>query len=571
MGVAGVEKLQGRPASVGEFSHRGQFELVKELYVCGTGSVHLARVIKDQRTQLRDQVVVLKRRQVPELGRAKDMLNEYEVLKGLRHPNIIRCHGYFWEFGSQSLYIVLEYANRGDLHTELQTRKRLGRQFGDDEVWDILAQCLLGLVHIHSKGIVHRDIKSLNLFLTDTGVVKLGDFGVSRQMSDKTMFLNSFYGTPLYLSPELIEGQPYARTTDIWSLGVVLYELLTLQPPFKGPGLQDVIAAVLRCQYPQLPRSRPAQFGQVLSSMLTREASRRPSAEELLRMIERFGKLRRVGSDNHQQHQQQQPAGAAQQSPPSSGKSSASKNSAVQPAGAFACTAEPQEDAGAEVVRVSRRRPSSAGSQARAPELHPDAALGQPVANQGKSLWGLPAGHGSPGHGYPASPPVPAGDDAAAAAKPPRSMRDARWEARRNAHVLRVTRANRADLKQAWGAADTSECEDGGSQDDGAVGSGSVPRSGSASTAAAVAAPPMPFSEQHLLGAGRPQGSRPPMPPGATQPLQRGAIGACRPAAGRAWSEEPRSQSQSASGSRGRQQPAVGRRYDIIANRWIDC
>ena len=282
------EKLQGRPSSVGDFTHREQFQILKDLQSNASGSVHLAKALAGHVTDN----VVLKRRKVPELGKAKDMLNEYEVMKKLNHPNIIRCHGYFWDFPSQSLYIVLEYANRGDLHSELQSRRRLGKHFGDDEVWDILAQVLLGLRHIHARGIVHRDIKSMNLFLTDDGVIKLGDFGVSRQMSEKTFCLHSFYGTPLYFSPEIIEGRPYSHSTDLWSLGVVLYELLSLELPFKGPSLQDVIASVLRGQYS--PLSRPMEFSQVVSMLLTRDAEKRPSAEELLRRLSRMGKLRRA-------------------------------------------------------------------------------------------------------------------------------------------------------------------------------------------------------------------------------------------------------------------------------------
>lgn len=285
------EKLQGRPSSVGDFTHREQFQILKDLQSNSNGSVHLAKALGSHALHVAP-VVVLKRRKVPELGKAKDMLNEYEVMKKLNHPNIIRCHGYFWDFPSQSLYIVLEYANRGDLHSELQSRRRLGKHFGDDEVWDILAQVLLGLRHIHARGIVHRDIKSMNLFLTDEGVIKLGDFGVSRQMSEKTMCLHSFYGTPLYFSPEIIEGRPYSHSTDLWSLGVVLYELLSLELPFKGPSLQDVIAAVLRGQY--APLSRPAEFNQVVSMLLTRDAEKRPNAEELLRRLGRMGRLRRA-------------------------------------------------------------------------------------------------------------------------------------------------------------------------------------------------------------------------------------------------------------------------------------
>lgn len=286
-----VDGLQGRPSRIGEFSHRGEFEIVKELHHSSAGSVQLARV-SQERCSIHGQRVILKCRRVPELGKAKDMLNEYELLKQLDHPNIISCHGYFWDFQSQSLCIVLEFADRGDLHMEVQSRHQLGQHFSNDEVWDIYAQALMGLAHVHSKGIVHRDVKSLNIFLTSRGLVKLGDFGVSRQMSDHTMYLNSFYGTPLYLSPELIQGRPYSETTDVWSLGVVLYELLALQPPFHGKCLQEVISAVLRGRYAPLPVFRQPELVALVSSLLTREAHKRPKTTDLLQRLEEQGRLR---------------------------------------------------------------------------------------------------------------------------------------------------------------------------------------------------------------------------------------------------------------------------------------
>jgi NIMA (never in mitosis gene a)-related kinase len=91
------------------------------------------------------------------------------------------------------------------------------------------------------------DIKSLNILLSrDRAVAKVADLGVSRQVSNATAFLTTFYGTPLYASPELCRGSPYDEKTDLWSLGVVLYEMATLQPPFGAPslmGLGDVIKA----------------------------------------------------------------------------------------------------------------------------------------------------------------------------------------------------------------------------------------------------------------------------------------------------------------------------------------
>jgi len=292
-----VGKLQGRPASVGEFNNRNQFQLVRELHNSTFGSVHLARV-RERRSSSCPSQVILKRRQVAELGKAKDMLNEYEVLKRLDHPNIIQCYGYFWDHDTQSVYLILEYAQCGDLYSELQARRKASRPFSDAEVCDIATQVVAGLAHMHSKGIVHRDIKSLNLLLTDSGMVKLGDFGVSRQMSDSTMFLNSFYGTPLYLSPELIEGKPYSDTTDVWSLGVVLYEVLALHPPFNGRCLQDVVNTVLRGRYSPLPSSRPQEFTSLVADMLTREPHRRPKIGVVAQKLSRVQKMYGSKSDS---------------------------------------------------------------------------------------------------------------------------------------------------------------------------------------------------------------------------------------------------------------------------------
>lgn len=277
----------GRRANVGDFDRMGQFDLIKELHRSGCGSVHLARV-RPGHPKARLQLV-LKRLQVAELGRAKDMMNEYTLLKRLQHPNIIECEGYFWDSDTEALVLVLEYADRGDLFTEMQRRREKGQQFSNDEVCNIFTQIVQGLAHMHSKGIVHRDIKSLNLLLTSAGQVKLGDFGISRQLSDNTLFLNSFHGTPLYLSPELVEGRPYSEPTDIWSLGVVLYELLTLQSPFSGRSLPDIVLAVVRGEYPALPPSRIAEFGPLVAELLTKEADKRPRADELLQRLSGIG------------------------------------------------------------------------------------------------------------------------------------------------------------------------------------------------------------------------------------------------------------------------------------------
>jgi NIMA (never in mitosis gene a)-related kinase len=95
----------------------------------------------------------------------------------------------------------------------------------------------LALKHCHDRKILHRDLKSQNIFLTNKGMIKLGDFGIARVLSNTKSRAKTIVGTPYYLSPEIIESQPYNFKSDIWSLGVLLYEMCALAPPFNATSL----------------------------------------------------------------------------------------------------------------------------------------------------------------------------------------------------------------------------------------------------------------------------------------------------------------------------------------------
>lgn len=521
--------------------------------------------------------MVLKCRKVSELGKAKDLLNEYEVLKQLRHPNIIRCLGYFWEFSSESLVIVLEYANRGDLQSELQARKQAGQHFSDEEVWNVLAQVLLGLSYIHAKGIVHRDIKSLNLFLTDTGMVKLGDFGVSRQMSDKTFFLNSFYGTPLYLSPEIIQGQPYTASTDIWSLGVVAYELVALQPPFHGPSLQDVISNILRASPSPLPRWRSAELTAFVGEMLKREASDRPSSDRLLKTLKRLGKLGPL-EVNKVRTPAPQPlsSGEVLEKPPSGKRSESAEGRHSRerehrpPAPAEAAQEvknkdQDSADQGLKVVRV-RKRCSFIGASQVSEIPSADASASSPRGQDSHHIAGP-----EPGQGLFSTPPgADFGRGAPAAAKP-KSLRDMRWEERNKAHVFRVTRVNREDLMRAPEESTPSSTPVNSSEAAGSAGNSSgYPKAKSpfarpSSQPPARINPPAPSggSVGHLFGYPTP-------PPAYAGNRNAGVQPQARAPSAPPSRQRPEAESAKARDRHAGRGPSRGR-YDIIANRWIDA
>ena len=125
----------------------------------------------------------------------------------------------------------MEFVDGGDLFQRINKQKNDHTAFTEREVWSILLQMVYGLKALHDLNIMHRDIKSANIFLSKTGEVKIGDMNVSKVANRKGMNYTQT-GTPYYASPEVWRDEPYSGKSDIWSLGCVLYEIITLKPPF---------------------------------------------------------------------------------------------------------------------------------------------------------------------------------------------------------------------------------------------------------------------------------------------------------------------------------------------------
>lgn len=107
--------------------------------------------------------------------------------------------------------------------------------------------------HCHDRKVLHRDLKSGNIFLTSNGIVKLGDFGIAKVLSNTVEKAVTIVGTPYYLSPEIINNKPYSFKSDLWSLGVLLYEMCALKPPFNGANIHMLAMQIVRGQYQALP------------------------------------------------------------------------------------------------------------------------------------------------------------------------------------------------------------------------------------------------------------------------------------------------------------------------------
>ena len=144
------------------------------------------------------------------------------------------------------------------------------------------AQICMGIKHVHDKNILHRDLKSQNVFLTKTNLIKLGDFGISRVLSNSQSKAHSVVGTPYYLAPELIRESPYSFSADIWSLGILLYEICALQPPFRAQNFVKLTKKIMVGQYPALPDSYSQELKDLVDKLLNQDQFQRGSINDVL-------------------------------------------------------------------------------------------------------------------------------------------------------------------------------------------------------------------------------------------------------------------------------------------------
>lgn len=258
-------------------------QLYKRIKVLGEGSFGKAFLVESQQDH---QLYVIKQVDLTKMGESekKEMIREAKILEAMRHPNII-CFREVYRTKKGRLCIVMDYAEGGDISHKITEKHKKGQYFSENQILDWFTQICLALKHVHDRKILHRDLKNQNIFLTKDNTVKLGDFGIARVLNNTRDKAKTMVGTPYYLSPEIIENRPYNFASDIWSLGVVLYELCALKPPFNAENLKILALKIIKGIYPAIPTQYSKDLRKLIESLLRKDASQRPTVNDILSTI----------------------------------------------------------------------------------------------------------------------------------------------------------------------------------------------------------------------------------------------------------------------------------------------
>ena len=230
------------------------------------------------RNEITKEHVTLKKIRVKNDPQArKNVQSEATLLRELRHPSIISLIDSFFS-DDGDFCIILEYADAKDLNYFIRNHQNIPEK----KVLQIFTQIILALQFIHEKDVLHRDIKAANVFLFKNGLVKLGDFGISRKMGDGEL-ARTMIGTPYFMCPELVQGKPYTFPADIWAAGCVLFEMLTHEHAFKGSSRKELFTNITRYNIGEFPKEYSQELVDLMKWMLSMDPNKRPTCNDILK------------------------------------------------------------------------------------------------------------------------------------------------------------------------------------------------------------------------------------------------------------------------------------------------
>eukprot|EP01137_Pigoraptor_chileana_P032424 Opistho-2@21767 len=249
-------------------------KLYKDFHKIGQGASGCVYAAKSAKSS---KVVAIKEMNMAEQPRKELIINEILVMKAATHPNIVNYVDSYLVEGN--LWVIMEYMQGGSLTDVIDTTV-----LSEPQMAAVCRESLQGLRHLHSKGIIHRDIKSDNVLLDVDGSIKLTDFGFCAQLNEKSK-RTTMVGTPYWMAPEVVKQKEYGPKVDIWSLGIMLIEMLEGEPPYLDEEPLKALYLIATNGTPKLknPQRTAADIRDFLDKCLVVDVEKRLDAEELLK------------------------------------------------------------------------------------------------------------------------------------------------------------------------------------------------------------------------------------------------------------------------------------------------
>ncbi|CAL6024114.1 Kinase [Hexamita inflata] len=219
------------------------------------------------------------------------LVSEVNLLRKLDHESIVRYVDRFQDKNNTTIYLVMEFCGAGDLSKYIKQCQQAHKYIEEDQIWSVFIQILNAVSYCHTPPassqlphtLINRDLKPANIFLSDQSTIKVGDFGLCRLL-EENQIAKTNVGTPLYMAPELLLNTPYNEKVDIWSLGCILYEMATLQPPYVASSMESLKLKVERGLRPLLAKHYSENLRKTIDIMLQKDPAKRPSAAEIIKL-----------------------------------------------------------------------------------------------------------------------------------------------------------------------------------------------------------------------------------------------------------------------------------------------
>ena len=257
-----------------------EFKIIKELGQGGNGKVYQVLNEKDNKYYAIKQISIsyLTEEEINIIE------NEAKILSSIHDEHIVK---YYDSYKDKDYFnILMEYCEGLDLKKLINEYKAKNELISEEKIYNIILDICLGIKEIHEKNLIHRDLKPENLFISKDNKIKIGDFGISKQLDFNNKYAKTSIGTNNYMSPEVIKGENYNKKVDIWAFGCIIYELFTLNVCFESKSLYGFVDNILNKKHGKINLDiYNSKWQELIDLLLNKNYKNRPDINELYKIV----------------------------------------------------------------------------------------------------------------------------------------------------------------------------------------------------------------------------------------------------------------------------------------------